>query len=86
MTFYGANIKWLLTTFFAVFEVTPPGKKILNSHILSSRQGNRLEGNMHEDNDGRLTSAIPDRLLNHADTVIVEGKIYRMKEQVEVDM
>lgn len=35
-------------------------------------------------NDATLTSAMLDRLLHHADTVVIEGKSYRMKEQVEV--
>jgi DNA replication protein DnaC len=35
-------------------------------------------------NDATLTSAILDRLLHHADTVVIEGKSYRMKQQVEV--
>jgi len=35
-------------------------------------------------NDATLTSAILDRLLHHADTIIIKGKSYRMKEQVEV--
>jgi uncharacterized protein (DUF1778 family) len=30
-----------------------------------------------------LTSAVLDRLLHHAETVIVEGRSYRMKDQVE---
>lgn len=34
-------------------------------------------------NDATLTSAILDRLLHHAETVIIEGKSYRMREQVE---
>jgi len=33
-------------------------------------------------NDATLTSAVLDRLLHHAETVIVQGKSYRMKEQV----
>jgi len=33
-------------------------------------------------NDATLTSAVLDRLLHHAETVIVQGKRYRMKEQV----
>ena len=32
-------------------------------------------------NDSTLTSAVLDRLLHHAETVIVEGKSYRMKER-----
>ena len=35
-------------------------------------------------NDATLTSAILDRLLHHADTLVIEGKSYRMKEQIEV--
>lgn len=34
-------------------------------------------------NDSTLTSAILDRLLHHAETVVVEGKSYRMKEKIE---
>ena len=34
-------------------------------------------------NDSTLTSAVLDRLLHHAETVIIEGKSYRMKDQVE---
>jgi DNA replication protein DnaC len=34
-------------------------------------------------NDSTLTSAILDRLLHHAETVIIEGKSYRMKDKIE---
>lgn len=34
-------------------------------------------------NDSTLTSALLDRLLHHADTVVIEGKSYRMKDQIE---
>ena len=34
-------------------------------------------------NDSTLTSAILDRLLHHAETVVIEGKSYRMKHQIE---
>jgi DNA replication protein DnaC len=33
--------------------------------------------------DGTLTSAILDRLLHHAETVVIEGKSYRMKDKLE---
>jgi len=33
-------------------------------------------------NDSTLTSAILDRVLHHAETVIIEGKSYRMKDQI----
>ena len=35
-------------------------------------------------NDAVLTSALLDRLLHHAQTVLIEGKSYRSKGQVEV--
>ena len=34
-------------------------------------------------NDVTLTSAILDRLLHHAETVLIEGPSYRMKDRVE---
>jgi DNA replication protein DnaC len=33
-------------------------------------------------NDSTLTSALLDRLLHHAETVLIEGKSYRMKGQI----
>jgi DNA replication protein DnaC len=33
--------------------------------------------------DSTLTSAILDRLLHHAETIIIEGKSFRMKDQLE---
>ena len=34
-------------------------------------------------NDAALTSALLDRLLHHAETLTIEGKSYRMKDQIE---
>ena len=34
-------------------------------------------------NDSGITSAILDRLLHHAETVVIEGKSFRMKDQIE---
>ena len=34
-------------------------------------------------NDSTLTAAILDRLLHHADTVVIEGKSFRMRGQIE---
>jgi DNA replication protein DnaC len=34
-------------------------------------------------NDASITSAVLDRLLHHAETIIVEGKSYRTRDQVE---
>lgn len=36
-------------------------------------------------NDSTLTSAVLDRLLHHAETVTIEGKSYRMKDQIQED-
>jgi DNA replication protein DnaC len=34
-------------------------------------------------NDATLTSAILDRILHHAQTILIEGKSYRMKDRIE---
>ncbi len=34
-------------------------------------------------NDSTLTSALLDRLLHHAETVVIEGNSYRMRDQIE---
>lgn len=34
-------------------------------------------------NDSTITSAVLDRLLHHAETVVIEGSSYRMKDQLE---
>lgn len=34
-------------------------------------------------NDSTLTSAILDRVLHHADTIIIEGKSFRMKDEID---
>ena len=34
-------------------------------------------------NDSTLTSALLDRLLHHAETMVIEGPSYRMKDQIE---
>jgi hypothetical protein len=34
-------------------------------------------------NDSTLTSAILDRVLHHADTIIIEGKSFRIKDEIE---
>ncbi len=34
-------------------------------------------------NDATITSAVLDRLLHHAETVLIEGKSYRMKDKIE---
>jgi DNA replication protein DnaC len=36
-------------------------------------------------NDATLTSALLDRLLHHAETVVIEGSSYRMKERTEAE-
>ena len=34
-------------------------------------------------NDATLTSALLDRLLHHAETILIQGNSYRMKDQIE---
>jgi DNA replication protein DnaC len=34
-------------------------------------------------NDSTLTSAILDRVMHHVDTVVIEGKSFRMKDEIE---
>lgn len=34
-------------------------------------------------NDSVVTSAILDRLLHHAETAVIEGKSYRLKDRIE---
>jgi len=34
--------------------------------------------------DSTITSAVLDRLLHHAETVLIEGSSYRMKDRIEV--
>ncbi len=41
------------------------------------------EGPKIFNNDSTLTAAILDRLLHHAETVIIEGKSFRMQDQLE---
>jgi DNA replication protein DnaC len=36
-------------------------------------------------NDSTLTSAILDRVLHHAETVVIEGKSFRMKDKIETE-
>ncbi len=33
--------------------------------------------------DAGITSAILDRVLHHAETVVIEGRSFRMKDQIE---
>lgn len=46
---------------------------------------NRVFKNWPEifNNDATLTSALLDRLLHHAETVLIEGKSYRMKDRTK---
>ena len=35
--------------------------------------------------DTTLTSALLDRVLHHAETVVIEGRSYRIKDQIDPD-
>jgi DNA replication protein DnaC len=58
------------------------GRYERNSTIITS---NRAFKNWAEifNNDSTLTSAILDRLLHHTETVLIEARSYRMKDQIE---
>jgi len=51
------------------------------SIILTTNKAYKLWASIFN-NDAGITSAILDRLLHQAETVIIEGKSYRMKDQV----
>ena len=36
-------------------------------------------------NDSTSTSAVLDRLLHHAETILIEGSSYRMKDQIKTE-
>jgi len=52
------------------------------STIVTTNQPNKNWPKI-SNNDSTLTSAVLDRLLHHAETVIVEGRSYRLKDQIE---
>jgi DNA replication protein DnaC len=52
------------------------------STIITTNQAYKHWAKMFN-NDVTLTSALLDRLLHHAETVMLEGKSYRMKDQIE---
>jgi DNA replication protein DnaC len=39
-------------------------------------------GESRVNNDAALTSAVLDRVLHHAETIIIDGSSYRMKDRV----
>ena len=54
----------------------------IGSTIVTTNQAYKHWAKMFN-NDATLTSAVLDRLLHHAETVTVEGRSYRMKDQIE---
>jgi DNA replication protein DnaC len=52
------------------------------SIILTTNQPYKSWAKVFND-DAMLASAVLDRLLHHAETVVIEGKSYRMKDQIE---
>jgi len=52
------------------------------STILTTNQAYKHWGKIFN-NDASLTSALLDRLLHHAETIRIEGKSYRMKDQID---
>jgi DNA replication protein DnaC len=70
------------------FAKTPSTKPVIsrNKKVICSQKS--VVNNTFKDwpeifnNDSTLTSAILDRLLHHAETVIIEGKSFRMKDSL----
>lgn len=54
----------------------------VGSTILTSNQAYKHWTKVFN-NDATLTSAVLDRLLHHAETITIEGRSYRMKDQIE---
>ena len=52
------------------------------SLILTTNQAYKYWSQLFN-NDGSLTSALLDRLLHHSETVVIEGRSYRAKDQIE---
>ena len=52
------------------------------SLILTTNQSYKYWSQMFN-NDSSLTSALLDRLLHHSETVVIEGRSYRAKDQIE---
>lgn len=52
------------------------------SIILTTNQPYKTWAKIFND-DATLASAVLDRLLHHAETIVIEGKSYRMKDQIE---
>lgn len=50
--------------------------------ILTTNQPYKSWAKVFND-DATLASAVLDRLLHHAETIVIEGKSYRMKDQIE---
>ena len=59
-------------------------KKIAQFHIIRSNRAFKHWAEIFN-HDSTLTSALLDRLLHHAETVVIEGKSYRMKDQDGTD-
>ena len=58
---------------------------MIGVYLINVTKDNFLNSVMLEDfaNDATITSAVLDRLLHHAETIIVEGKSYRMKDRID---
>jgi DNA replication protein DnaC len=77
---------WLLLTppYLAAFA-PPLTSAIATNAARSSSPTNKAYKNWPEifNHDVGITSVILDRVLHHAETVVIEGKSFRMKDQIE---
>ena len=47
---------------------------------MATRRIQPVPRDVHFNNDATLTSVVLDRLLHHAETIVIEGKSFRMKD------
>lgn len=58
------------------------GRYEKGSTVITTNQSYKHWGRIFN-NDTTITSAVLDRLLHHAETVVLEGKSYRMKDRID---
>ncbi len=58
------------------------GRYEKGSTVITTNQTYKNWGRIFN-NDTTITSAVLDRLLHHAETVVLEGKSYRMKDRID---
>jgi DNA replication protein DnaC len=63
-------------------EIAPAGLWRTRNLVLTSNKAFKQWATIFN-GDSTITSAVLDRLLHHAETVLIEGSSYRMKDRIE---